>query len=115
MQIVTEFEFFARSCEVPGVVDRWRWLNPSIQYFDTAFDLVDCAPEVYEKISMGLKNLKLKCYPTEGIICERNLYFERAKHEQERSGRTYSKEFAFQEELRETLKWVLRNDCEKYV
>ncbi len=114
MQIIYELEIFAYSCEVPGVAARWRKINPDIQYFDAAFDLMDCAPEIYEKISMGQTGLKLKCYPTERIIRERKQFFARAKLFQKHLGLAYSETRAFEFELWNTLQKVLQNDFGEY-
>lgn len=114
LQIIDEFEIFVRSYEIPGVVDRWKQINPDIQYFDCAFDLMNCAPEAYEKISMGQTGLKLKCYPTERISRERKQFFECTKLFQEHLGLTYSETRAFEFELWNTLKKVLHNDFQEY-
>ncbi len=114
LRIVDEFEIFVHSCEIPGVVDRWKQINPDIQYFDTAFELMDGSPEAYENISMGQTGLKLRCYPTERISRERKQFFQRARLFQEHLGLEYSETRAFEFELWNTLKKVLQNDFREY-
>ena len=39
--IVDETEYFVRAYEVPGVVKRWKRMNPQILFFDCAFELME--------------------------------------------------------------------------
>ena len=39
--LTDETEQFVRSYERPGVVKRWKRINPRILFFDCAFDLMD--------------------------------------------------------------------------
>lgn len=109
-RVIDEVESVTRSCEMPGVVERWIRLDPNLQYFDCAFDLLDEAPGLYDKISMQLTNFQLRCYPSERVQKERNAYFEAAKRRQERCGRTYSQQRAYQEELCRAARLVFEQD-----
>lgn len=109
-RIMDEAEFFLRQYEQPGVVTRWRKLNPSIEFFDCAFDLLE-EPELFEQIRTGQDSvLQLKCYPAPEDLPRRQDYFAAAQQRFAREGRTYSEDAAFQDELCRTLNLVFRAD-----
>lgn len=113
--IIDETEQFVRSCERPGVVTRWRKINPQIMFFDCAFDLMETCPDMYKEISWGLTELKLACYPDETLVQARNRYFATAKKTIEDGNLQYSEDRVFQNELLRTLTLVFENDFNGYL
>lgn len=110
-RIMDEAEFFLRQYEQPGVVTRWRKLNPPIQFFDCAFDLLEGEPELFDQIRTNQNSvLQLKCYPATEDLSRRRDYFAAARQRFAREGRTYSEDAAFQDELCRTLNLVFRAD-----
>ena len=83
--VIDETEQFVRSYEMPGVVKRWKSINPKIINFDCAFDLMEECPESYKEISRGLTDLRLACYPDEELIENRKNYFAEIKQKNEES------------------------------
>lgn len=114
-QVVDETEQFVRSYEIPGVVKRWKKINPQILFFDCAFDLMEECPERYKEISMGLSDLKLSCYPDETLVEARNRYFAKLKQKIEEGNLRYSEERVFQNELLRTLTMVFEHDFKEYL
>lgn len=113
--IVDETEIFVRSCEIPGVVTRWKQINPRIIFFDSACDLKEESPKLYQQMSLGLSNLKLSCYPDESFSEARKSYFEDAKEWCKEHNLKYSNELVFQKELIRTLSMVFENDFKEYL
>lgn len=113
--IVDETEHFVKAYEVPGVVKRWRKINPQILFFDCAFELMEECPDMYREISWGLTNLKLACYPDEALIKARKRYFAEAKRKIEESNLRYTEKRVFQNELMRTLTLVFENDFKEYL
>lgn len=110
-RILDETESFLRQYEQPGVVARWRERNPSIGFFDCAFDLLEEAPELFEQIRTDPgRVLQLKCCPAPEDLPRRRDYFAAARQRFAREGRAYSGDAAFQDELCRTLKLVFRAD-----
>lgn len=114
-QVIDETEQFVRSYEMPGVVKRWKSINPKIIYFDCAFDLMEECPESYKEISRGLTDMRLACYPDEELIENRKNYFAEIKQKNEESNLKYSETRIFQNELLNTLTLVFQNDFEEYL
>jgi hypothetical protein len=108
--IIDETEVFVRSYEVPGVVKRWKQINPKILFFEGSFDLIEDDFESYKKICRGLSNLKLDCYPDEELCKMRKEYFEEIKNKNESNNLRYSEERIFQNELINTLTLVFEHD-----
>lgn len=115
LQVVDETEYFIRSYEQPGVVTRWKKINPQIIFFDCSFDLMEEYPEVYEEISLGLSNLRLSCYPNKTLANARKRYFLKVKKKIEHGNLRYSEERVFQDELHRTLTLVFENDFKDYL
>lgn len=115
IRITDETEEFVRSYERPGVVTRWKRINPRILFFDHSFNLMEESPEMYQQISWGLTNLKLTCYPDKSLIEARRKYFAEAKRRIEDGNLRYNEERVFQNELLRTLKRVFEHDFEKYL
>lgn len=114
-QVVDETEQFVRSYEVPGVVKRWKEINPQILFFDCAFDLMKECPDMFKKISWGLTELKLSCYPDETLVAARNIYFDSSIRKIVDGNLRYSKERVFQDELLRTLTLVFEHDFKDYL
>lgn len=110
LRIVDETEIFLRNCEQPGVVSRWKKINPNMLFFEPAFELMEEVPDFYREICWGVSPIRLDCYPDENLIFLRNLYFERIKEENQRNNLKYSDDRVFQEELQRTLTLVFEND-----
>lgn len=113
--IVDETERFVRSYERPGVVKRWRQINSQMLFFDRAFDLMETCPDMYKKISWGLSELKLDCYPDETLIEARKRYFAEAKQKIEDGNLQYTEDRVFQNELLRTLTLVFEHDFKDYL
>lgn len=109
-QIADETEYFVKSCERPGVVMRWKKINPQILFFDFAFDLLETCPEMYREISLGLTNLKLNCYPDKTLLEARRKYFKASKKKMEEENLEYTEDRVFQNELLRTLTLVFKRD-----
>lgn len=113
--IVDETEQFVRSYEMPGVVKRWRSINPHMLFFDAAFEMMEDDPELYKMISRGLTDVKFACYPDEEMIAERKQYFADEKQKIKDGNLRYSEERVFQNELLRTLTLVFENDFKEYL
>ena len=103
-QIVDETEVFVRKYEIPGVVTRWKKINPKILYFDCAFDLKKACPKEYSEIAMGL------CEMT-----DQEKYFSEIQKKNEDGNLRYSEERIFQNELLRTLALVFEEDFEGWL
>ena len=108
--IVSEVEYFVKQYEVPGVVLRWKQLNPNLLFFDCAFQIQEELPEEYLKCQRGLTGYKLGLYPDEELIQQRKLYFEHARCDAAMSKTTFSEDKLFEMELLKTLDIVFEND-----
>lgn len=115
IRITDETEEFVRAYEKPGVVTRWKRINPRILFFECAFDLMETCPDMYRQISWGLTDLKLACYPDESLIKARKRYFEDEKKKIEDGNLRYSEDRIFQNELLRTLKRVFEFDFKDYL
>lgn len=113
--IVDETEQFVRSYELPGVVKRWKQINPQMLFFDRAFDLMEICPDEYKEISRGLTEVRLSCYPDESLIEERKRYFAVAKKKIEDGNLQYTEDRVFQDELLRTLTLVFEYDFKDYL
>ena len=112
--IVEETKCFIRNCEVPGVVTRWKQINPRLVYFDCAFEVMETCPEAYLEMRRGLTDVRLSCYPDEELVEKRNAYFADAKAKSERNGKEYLEEQVFQEEILHTLTLLFEKDFQEY-
>ena len=115
IRITDETEELVRAYEKPGVVTRWKRINPRILFFECAFDLMETCPDMYRQISWGLTDLKLACYPDESLIKARKRYFEDEKKKIEDRNLRYSEDRIFQNELLRTLKRVFEFDFKDYL
>ena len=113
--IVDETEQFVRSYELPGVVKRWRRMNPRMLFFDCVFDFMEACPDEYKSISRGLTEVKFSCYPHESLIEERKRYFAAAKKKIEDGNLQYTEERVFQDELLRTLTLVFEHDFKDFL
>lgn len=114
-RIVDETEQFVRSYEKPGVVTRWKQLNPQILFFDYAFELMEECPDIYRKISWGPSELRLSCYPDETLVEARKRYFQNLKKKMEEGNLRYTENTLFQMELLRTLTLVFEYDFGMYL
>lgn len=114
-RIIDETEQFVRSYEIPGVVTRWKKMNPQILFFECAFELMESCPDSYKEMKWGLTDLKLACYPDETLVKERDRYFETMKKKIADGNFQYSEERIFQNELLRTLTLVFENDFKEYL
>lgn len=109
-RVIGETEFFLKQYEMPGVVRRWKELNPNLTFFDCAFDLITECPEEFDKMRMGLSPTRLACYPDKKDLRRRKAYFAAVRRRFARANREYSEEAVFQDELCRTLERVFRTD-----
>ena len=96
MEIVDETEQFVRSYEIPGVVERWKQINPHIVFYDCSFDLGETCQD-------------------ETLVAARNRYFEEVKKKIEDEYLEYSEERAFNNEVLRTLTLVFKHDFKEYL
>ena len=115
IRIVDETEQFVRSYEIPGVVKRWRRINPQILFFDCAFDLMKTSPDTYKEMSWGWTDVKLACHPDDTLVEARQSYFAETSEKIEEGNFQYSEERVFQNELLRTLTLVFENDFREYL
>ncbi len=108
-QIIDETEHFTKQYEIPGVVTRWKQINPQLLYFDCAFEIMEECPENYTNMCRGLTNIHLSCYPDSELIAARKAYFERIRENDRLHNREYSEDRAFQEELLHTLELLFED------
>lgn len=114
-QIVDEAEHFVRIYERPGVVIRWKQINPRIIFWDCSFDIKKGGQQEYRKVSWGLSNLKFSCYPDESLEEARKRYFEETEKKIKEHNLRYSEERVFQDELQRTLTLVFEQDLKDYL
>lgn len=109
-RILAETVYFTREYEQPGVVRRWKQLNPNLLFFEAAFDFMEESPELYEQMRMGLLPIRPACLPDQSWCRRRDAYFAAARGRLSREGRRWSRDLVFQEELCRTLDLVFRKD-----
>ena len=114
-QIIDETEYFTNQCEIPGVVTIWKQINPQLIYFESAFDIMEKCPEFYLKMSRGLSNIHLSCYPDSELIAKRNKYFANIKEKNRLKNREYSEDRVFQDELLNTLTLLFEDAFKEYL
>lgn len=114
-RIVDETELFIRSYEQPGVVKRWKKINPRILFFDCAFDIMEHCPDEYLKMQLGLSELHLSCYPDQKMEEARKQYFAESKQKIEEGNLRYSEDRIFMDELLATLTMVFEEDFKEYL
>ena len=112
--IVDETEVFVRSYEQPGVVKRWKKINPPIIFFDCAFDIREQCPDEYRKAMSGLSEWKLALYPDEELAEKRKKYFAKLREKIEKENLRYSEDRIFMDELLRTLTMVFEEDFKEY-
>ena len=108
--ILDESEYFLRRYEIPGVVGRWRQINPLINFFDCAFDLAENSPELYNMMRIKENHVQLAIYPNDELIALKNQYFEHVNQQIEDRNLRYSEVKIFQNELLRTLTLVFEHD-----
>lgn len=114
LRIVDETEVFVRSYEQPGVVVRWKKINPCIVFFDCAFDIKEECPGEYLKLMAGLNKYELALYPYEALAEKRKKYFAKRREKIEKENLRYSDERIFMDELLRTLTLVFEEDFKGY-
>ena len=107
-RIIGETEEFIQSDSIPGVADRWKDINPQMNYFDCVFEIIEKQGMEEARLlnDMGM----LDFLPGDDDIKARNDYFEQIKTANDRDGLRYSEERIFQNELLRTLAIVFEND-----
>ena len=114
-QIIDETEYFMSQHEIPGVVPRWKLLNPRLTYFDCAFSLMDKDPELFKQISRGQTEFSLSCYPDPELIRAREKYFRNIREKSSRHNLQYSEDRIFQDELLSTLRLLFEDSFQEYL
>lgn len=114
-RIVDETEYFIRQYEVPGVVIRWKQINPQLLYFDCAFKIMEEEPDTYKRLCRGLSNCRLACYPDEALIANRKAYFKSIEEKNNNDNLRYSERRIFENELLNTLTILFETDFEEYL
>lgn len=113
-QVISETEYFIKQYERPGVVVRWKQMNPKLLYFECAFELMETCPKQYLQMRRGVTEVHLACYPDDELLMERNDYFNRIKEKCKQAGVEYSEDEVFQAELLHTLALVFVEDFWQY-
>lgn len=114
-QIIDETEHFTKQYEMPGVVTRWKQINPQLLYFDCAFEIMEECPEIYKDMRRGLTNIHLSCYPDSELIAQRNAYFAKVKEPYKRKNIECSEDRIFQDELLNTLTLLFQDAFKEYL
>lgn len=114
LRIVDETEFFVRSYERPGVVERWKKINPRIIFFDCAFDIREQCPDEYLKAMAGISGYELALYPYEALAEKRKKYFAELEEKIKKGNLRYSEDRIFMDELLRTLTMVFEEDFKEY-
>ena len=106
--IIDEIEKFVKCFSIPGVVERWRAINPRINYYDCTFEVIDaCGPKAFvEAANRGM----LAYIPTKEDVTDRKRYFEALERKNDADNLRYSETRMFQNELLETLTKVFEHD-----
>lgn len=55
-RVIGETKYFITRYVMPGVVQRWKELNPDLTFFDCAFVLMTESPEQFRQMRMGLSH-----------------------------------------------------------
>lgn len=114
-QIIDETEHFTKQYEMPGVVTRWKQINPKLIYFDCAFEIMEECPETYADVRKGLTEIHLSCYPDSELADQRDAYFARAKEQYKRKNIECSEDRIFQDELLNTLTLLFEDAFQEYL
>ena len=110
-RIVSEVQYFVSRYERPGVVLRWKQLNPNLLFYDSAFQFKEeVSHEAYLKCQRGLTGYRLSLYSDDELIEQRRMYFEHAKNSALMINTTFSEDKLFEEELLKTLDMVFEHD-----
>ncbi len=109
-RIIDETDIYIKSFSMPGVVQRWRDINPTINYFDCVFDAI--AESSYETVQEWRRSkfVRFMFFPTREDIVLRRKYFAEKDAENFGSNLHYSYERYFQDELLATLEKVFEHD-----
>ncbi len=100
---------------MPGVVTRWKQINPQLIYFDCAFEIMEECPETYADVRKGLTDSHLSCYPDSELIAQRNMYFAKIKERYKHKNIEYSEDKIFQDELLNTLTLLFEDAFKEYL
>lgn len=114
-RIIEDTEYFVNQCLIPGVVTRWKRINPQLVYFDCAFDMMEKCPEFYLEMRRGLTDVHLSCYPDAEFIAKRKAYFERIREKNKLKNTEYSEDRIFQDELLNTLTLLFEDEFMEYL
>lgn len=107
-RIIDETEVFVKSYSVPGVVKRWRAINPQINFFDCVFDLID---ELGMETARALNRAgRFAFFPSDFVIKARDMYFAEKAVRNVEGNLQYTETRLFQNELLQTLAMVFEND-----
>ncbi len=109
--ITDELEMFFKSFSIPGVSQRWRDINPNINYFDTVYDFINENADMYNKIIKGeMLGCSFAVIPTPKDIMNRNKYFLQINEKNKKNNFQYTQDRIFQDECVRTLELVYKND-----
>lgn len=108
--ILRELEIFVKSYSIPGVVERWKSLNPNLNYFDVVYDLIKDELDLYNSVKNQEYSISFSFYPTPENIQKREMYFKNIEDEDRKNNHQYTYSRIFQNEVINTLKIVMHND-----
>ena len=107
-RIIGETEKFIKSYSVPGVVKRWRKINPQINFFDCAFDMINELG--VETAQQMFREGMLEIFPGRYVIKAREMYFAEKAAQNVEGNLQYTETRLFQNELLQTLAMVFEYD-----
>lgn len=108
--IVRDSRIFIKSYSVPGVVDSWLEINPSLKYFDPVFDVMESDYELYEKIKANKYcKVHFRFYPSIQELEDKKEYFTNLENDNRINNFNFSIERFYQDELIRTINLLFKN------
>ncbi|MFI3200272.1 MAG: hypothetical protein R3Y54_01930 [Eubacteriales bacterium] len=107
--IVRDSRIFIKSYSVPGVVDSWLEINPSLRYFDPVFDIMESDYELYKNIkSNKYGKVHFRFYPSLQELQDKKVYFDNLECNNKNNNLNFSIERFYQDELITTINLLFK-------
>lgn len=103
ISLLGDINKYIKSYEIPGVSKKWREINPNLNYYDVAYDIMNDDPALYRKIVNKEMKVNLSIYPTNYDNEMRSYYFNDLEHDSKINKWNKSYTRFFQDELKKTL------------
>ena len=115
--IVDEVEHLVKSCEVPGVVERWFQINPCLKFYDVAYVVAEKYIHESGYGTQGVYDLPFKCsfYPTLEDFEAREVYFAELERKNTEHNLKHSEDRWLQDELKKTLRMLFETEFAEFV